>query len=448
MTGEASLEALVRGAVESGSWAGLADRVADGFVLRSSSQHGRVELRGPDAVSHLERPGPGTLLGWKADAFPTGLALTFEWRGAGSDGHDRRRWYLRTGDDGRLTALWSYSARPQADAAAQVEVPDAVLAALGAQGTGAGMEHGGNSGAALRRVRVGDEDLVLKRTAPGADWLGRVTDDDGRTGRLWAQGVFAETGDLVDTGIVDAVADGDDWWIAMRDVSPWLVDATRTLTRDEARTVLDAAAGLHARFRGRAPDGCATLEARIGMSGRAVIDAERDGPDLLPKQFGPAWDAFAAVCPPDVADPVLAAVADPGPLARALRDAAPTTLVHGDLRDDNPGFRDGKIVLLDWDLATAGTPTVEFAWFLLQDAWRIDATHDELEADFRAAEPDLDDREVELGMLSGLVQYGWVLGHSAVVHPDPAETAWARAELDWWVPRVRTALERLGGAPG
>ena len=50
-------------------------------------------------------------------------------------------------------------------------------------------------------------------------------------------------------------------------------------------------------------------------------------------------------------------------------------------------------------------------------------------------------------MLSGLVQYGWIFGHSLRVHPDPAEQAWARAELDWWVPRTRRALEATGGMP-
>ncbi|MET0129021.1 MAG: hypothetical protein ABW249_10565, partial [Solirubrobacterales bacterium] len=94
-------------------------------------------------------------------------------------------------------------------------------------------------------------------------------------------------------------------------------------------------------------------------------------------------------------------------------------------------------------------PAVEFAWFLCHDAWRVDATHDELEADFRAAERDLlDDRAAELGMLTGLVQYGWIFGHSLRVHPDPAEQSWASAELDWWVPRTRRALDRLGGIPG
>jgi hypothetical protein len=48
---------------------------------------------------------------------------------------------------------------------------------------------------------------------------------------------------------------------------------------------------------------------------------------------------------------------------------------------------------------------------------------------------------LELGVIAGLVMYGWVFGHSAAYHPDPAERDWARAELAWWVPRARRALE-------
>ena len=44
-------------------------------------------------------------------------------------------------------------------------------------------------------------------------------------------------------------------------------------------------------------------------------------------------------------------------------------------------------------------------------------------------------------MIGGLVMYGWIFGHSAVVHTDPREREWARSELDWWVPRVRRALD-------
>ena len=78
----------------------------------------------------------------------------------------------------------------------------------------------------------------------------------------------------------------------------------------------------------------------------------------------------------------------------------------------------------------------------MHSAWRIDATHDDLWEDFRAVRRERDDPlAVELGMIAGLVMYGWILGHSAVVHPDPAERTWAREELEWWVPRARHALE-------
>jgi aminoglycoside phosphotransferase (APT) family kinase protein len=253
----------------------------------------------------------------------------------------------------------------------------------------------------------------------------------------------------VEHGIVAVAHDGDAAWVAMRDVSAQLLPEDERLSRARSRQVLDVVAQLHAGFHGRVPDGAAHLSDRLGMASPAVARAERAGSDLLPKQFEHAWEAFADAVGADVADPVLAAADDPGPLAAALVAAAGgATLCHGDLRDDNLGFDGDRVVLIDWDLATAGTPTVDFAWYLAQDAWRIDASRDEVEADHRAAQGGaLADAEVELGMLSGLVQYGWLLAHSARVHPDPAETRWGREELEWWVPRTRRALERLGGAP-
>jgi Ser/Thr protein kinase RdoA (MazF antagonist) len=235
----------------------------------------------------------------------------------------------------------------------------------------------------------------------------------------------------------------------MRDVQGQLLSAGARLSREESRRVLGAAADLHREFRGRELPGAASLTDRIGMSTPGVADAERPHPDLLPKQFEQGWDAFAELADADVADAVLDLVGRPGDLAGALlRAHGDATLIHGDLRDDNLGFDGDRLVLIDWDLATAGTPTAEFAWYLAHSAKRIDATHEEVEADHRAAQGDeLRDDELELGMLSGLVQYGWRIAHSARVHPDPAETAWGRAELAWWVPRVRTALERVGGAP-
>ena len=123
---------------------------------------------------------------------------------------------------------------------------------------------------------------------------------------------------------------------------------------------------------------------------------------------------------------VLELVDDVTPLAAALAERG-TTLIHGDLRDENIALPDGRLVLLDFGLATQGHPAVELAWYMVHDVWRIAATHDEVVDDFRHALGERDDpAALELGLISGLVQYGWIFGHSAVVHTDPAEREWAR----------------------
>jgi aminoglycoside phosphotransferase (APT) family kinase protein len=142
-----------------------------------------------------------------------------------------------------------------------------------------------------------------------------------------------------------------------------------------------------------------------------------------------------------LAEAVLALARDPAPLTAEL-DACGTTLVHADIRDEQIGLEGDRLVLLDWGRATQGHPVVDFFWSICHNAWRTDATHDELVEDFRRARGEHDDpRAVELGVLAGLVMYGWVFGHSAAYHPDPAEREWARGELGWWVPRARRALE-------
>jgi hypothetical protein len=442
----AELSPLLREAVLTGDFGPLGELLAGDAVLDTSSERGRRHVRGREAiVDHLSGAGPGDLLDWDAREWPDGAAVTFEWRGA--SGVDRRRWYLRR-RGGEVVALWSYAARARSGSQ-DATLPARLLDQLGPDARRATLAHGGNSGAALERVILADGTrLVAKRVGAGTDWLGRVTHDRGRTALLWHAGAFARMPAPLEHGIDVVLADGDGWWVVMRDLSATFLGDERRFSRAESRRVLSAAAALHAAFAGDVPDGTATLRDRIGMTSPRVADAERAGSDLLPKQLDAAWDAFSESVPEDVGNEVLAAASDPAALAAALESAGPLTLLHGDLRDDNLGLDGDTVVLLDWDLATAGTPTVEFAWYLCHDAWRIDATHDQLEADFHAAEGGtLAAREVELGMLSGLVQYGWIFGHSLRVHPDPDERAWARSELDWWVPRARRALERAGGMP-
>ena len=248
--------------------------------------------------------------------------------------------------------------------------------------------------------------------------------------------------DTVDPAIVAAEPEGDAWWVVMRDVSAELLDESTPLTREENRFVLARAAEMWATFSNEDVPHLSTLPDRLAFAVPAISETERDGVDILPKQFEAAWEAFGEAVDDDVGAAILRLVDDVSPLAEALA-ARGTTLIHGDLRDENIALPDGRLVLLDFGLATQGNPALELAWYMVHDVWRIDATHDEVVEDFRHALGERDDPvALELGLISGLVQYGWIFGHSAVVHTDPAEREWARTELNWWVPRVRHALEQ------
>jgi thiamine kinase-like enzyme len=228
----------------------------------------------------------------------------------------------------------------------------------------------------------------------------------------------------------------------MRDVSADLLDDSTPLTREQNRFVLACAAAMWAEFWDEPVPHLAALGDRLACAATAVSERERDEVDILPKQFEAAWEAFGEAVEPDVGTAVLELVEDVTPLSAALA-AHGTTLIHGDLRDENIALPDGRLVLLDWGLATHGHPAADLAWYMVHDVWRIAATHDEVVEDFRRALGERDDpAALDLGLISGLVQYGWIFGHSAVVHTDPVEREWARAELAWWVPRVRHAFEQ------
>jgi hypothetical protein len=384
-------------------------------------------VRGPAAETLREQFRPRVAAEqWSAREWEEGAAVTLQ-RGAW-----RQRHYLHFSSAERVAGHWVYAAGVVPEPG---EIPPPPVAG-DARPVG-----GGNSGAALWRVLQPDGSLVVvKQVGAESDWVSRAVGGGTRSADLFHAGILGGLPEPLDAGVLDAVADDGTYWLVMRDVSDSLLGDERRLSREESRGVLEAAAAMHDRFWGETVPSLAACGDRLVLSGPATWERERDGHDLLPKQAPVAWDAFSSAVDDDVAGAVRALLADPAPLVERLTRRG-TTLIHGDLRDDNLAFADGRIVLLDWDLATAGTPVDEFAWYLLHDAWRIDATREEIVADWRAAEgARVDDEDEALMALSGLVLYGWILGHSAVIHPDPAEREWGREELAWWVPRAREAL--------
>lgn len=445
--GSKAIAERLRDCVTAGEFGPMADAYAADAVLDASVPGARRRLRGPaEATDALAAcfPGPGQLVEWDEDIHPQGFAVWLE-RVSEDGAAARQRHYLHVGDDGVVSRHWLYAARPRAGPPAEA-VPAAaeqLFAELGEIAERVTLASSGWSGNRIDRLVLADgRALIAKRIVPGSDWLGRSTRDPGREALLFADGVFARMPAAVDPAIVAAEQDEEAWWVVMRDVSAELLDDTTPLTREQNRFILGAAAAMWAEFWDETVPQLSTQTDRLACAGPAVSERERDGVDILPKQFEAAWQAFAEAVDADVGEAVLELVADPEPLAGALAERG-TTLIHGDLRDENIGLPDGRLVLLDFGLATQGHPAAELAWYMVHDVWRIAATHDEVVEDFRRALGGRDDElALELGLISGLVQYGWIFGHSAVVHTDPAEREWARAELAWWVPRVRHALEQ------
>jgi hypothetical protein len=444
----AEVARLLHDAFVAGDFGSLGGAYREDALIDVSLVGGRSRAVGPErAVELLTQRfrGPGRLVEWSPRLHPAGLALWFE-RVCDAGPPVRQRHYLRL-RDGLIERHWAYAAPPRTQAPDVTAGGGVLLDTRMVSRFGEVAEHeplisNGWSGNVIERLVLADgRRLIAKRIVPGSGWIDRHTKDRGREALLFTSGVLGRVPGAIDHAIVAAERDGDAWWVLMRDVSGSLLPDGGRLKREEHRRVLRAANLMWEEFWDEQVPHVCSLHDCFQLFSPAIGEAERDGLDLLPKQYGTFWEAFAVAVDGDVAEPVLALVNDPAPLVAAL-DARGTTLIHADIRDEQIGLDGARLVLLDWGRASQGHPVVDFFWSICHNAWRIDASHDELVEDFRRERGERDDpRAVELGVIAGLVMYGWVFGHSAAYHPDPAERHWGRRELDWWVPRARRALE-------
>jgi hypothetical protein len=437
----------LRAALIGGDFEAWGELYTEDALLDANLPGGRTMVAGPKRVTELLEsifPGQGRLIEWSPRLHPSGIALWFE---RVSDGGPpvRQRHYLRL-CEGRIERHWAYAAPPRTAASdvsgdAGLLLHTRLISHLGEVIEHEAIVSTGWSGNVLERLVLADgRRLVAKRIVPGANWIDQHTNDEGREGLLFTSGVLDRMPNAIDHAVLAAERDGDAWWVVMRDVSASLLPDHKRLSRQEHARILRATNLMWEEFWGeQVPHLCPPCEC-LHLFSPAIAEAEREGLDLLPKQFEAFWEAFAEAVDGDVAAAVLVLLDDPAPLVSEL-DACGTTLIHADIRDEQIGLDGDRLILLDWGRASQGHPVVDFFWSICHNAWRTDATHDELVEDFRRTRGERDDpRAVELGVIAGLVMYGWVFGHSAAYHPDPAERDWACHELGWWVPRARRAL--------
>lgn len=299
---------------------------------------------------------------------------------------------------------------------------------------------GGRTGADFERAVLADgTPVVIKHVSPDG-LVQRMTGRKDGLVRLWGSGAFERVPRVIDHTMLAVEPNGDRSVIVMTDRSDVFLGDDRVLSRDENRFVLQAMDGMYREFWGEKPDGTLSLQEYfdVFLSWGGLLGA---GHEPIIKLFIRGWELFPEVAPPDVAEAMEAIHRNPMALAQQL-DRCDSTFIHGDLRLHNLGLSPDRVVLLDWELASHGPPAVDFAWYLIISATRIDATREEITDDFRAISDDkFDPVALELAMTTALAQLGWNKALDIVENPDPAIREQERADLDWWVARVRRSLE-------
>jgi len=301
----------------------------------------------------------------------------------------------------------------------------------------------GASGNRLERLTLRDGRVIVsKRVSPQWDWISRATGDDGGVARMWSTGDFARIPPALDHATLDVETGDGEWTVYMRDVSAAMFGPQRRLDRPALHCVLEALAELHLAFWGEERPELCTLEDRYNLLSPATARRETDRGEPVGETISRCWEVFEELAPDEVGRAILALAHEPVLLAEQLA-ACEQTLIHGDVRLNNLGWADDRVVLVDWGERTGSAPpAVELASFLVFDARRFDVSHDEVIEAFCALYGErFDARALELALIGGLVQLGCNFALPIVL--GRGDEAWvaARTELAWWGPRVALALE-------
>jgi hypothetical protein len=433
-------------AVASGSFSSFADLYAPNAAFEAHLPGRSVEARGParilaelgmwfggegDVTFHSQTPASG------------GLTLRVERRDRATGVTARGR-HLIHADVGGIRRHIVYTERP-AEAPSTTPLPapdDPLLASLVARVVRRTPLDPAISGMVVERLELADGSaLFAKHLRPKDSWIMRATGDVGREASLWSSGTLTRVGEIVEHGVVGAVAEGGGWLLLMRDLSSALRGGA-DVTAAHTRRVLRAVDELHARFAGETVAGLCTLSDRLRLFSPATAERERDGEDLAPKVIGRGWELFAAIAPQDVVEAIVAIHERPASLAQALERQGPT-LIHGDLRPANVGYTDEGVVLLDWGLSAWAPAALDLAWYLFNlSGPGSEFAREEVSRGLLGGRGAPAPEVVDLALLATLVQTGCYFGHRAVQDPDGGVRRRALEDLAWWVGRARAALGR------
>jgi aminoglycoside phosphotransferase (APT) family kinase protein len=436
--GEVGVVRLLRAWAETGVLGQLVDCYRADAELEALIPGRRVHREGVDAIgAELGSwwSGPANVVEVTTDPTPGGTVSVDIERHPLDGAVPSRLGHVLRLDHGEIVRHLVMCSRPRHVPHPGLAMP---LAGVRARRTHSGS---GASGSIVEMVETRHGQYVVKHCSASRDWLMRATHDTGREAVLFRDGVLADLPASIVVPIVAAEPEGDGWVIVMRDVSDHLPGAHRNLTRSEVRRLFAALVDMHRLHEGRVmPVALADLRDRINAGSSQVAAGERDGADWLPKWFQRSWELVDDLVPGDVAAIIHDIDRDPSPMASALL-ARGRTLLHGDVNPSNVGFTEEHIVLLDWQMASAGPGVMDLVW-LLNHAYRIDATFDELLDDARAAGgSNHDEFTLQLAILANVPFACALWGTGVIEVVNPQWRAEATDALDWWVRAARTAAD-------
>jgi hypothetical protein len=297
----------------------------------------------------------------------------------------------------------------------------------------------GRTGAKFERGILVDGTPVVIKHITQRDWLIAVGGGRSRLYEVWQQGLIGRVPEQIDHTMLAMEEYGDGWICVMRDASEEMLAEGCVLTRAQSRRLIAAADALHAEFWGEEVPGFSLYEHYAAMTPKRSAVAEHlDTP--IPGLIRRGWELFSDVAPNDVTGVMHHLIDEPAPLVRQM-EKHPTTLIHGDYRLHNLGLNDENVVVIDWEVVGTAPPAVEFAWYLIISATRIDASREQVIDDYRQIAGDrFDPVAWDLACIGALMWLGWNKAIDILENPDPAIRTQERADLDWWIVRVREAL--------
>lgn len=273
-----------------------------------------------------------------------------------------------------------------------------------------------DDGAPPTRVSLRDGSTYrIRRLAPRGDWVARATGDERmRAFQLVSSGVLRSLPAGVGTLIVDAVALPGGAALIERETP------VRPLEPEHVERVVIGLARLHSAFSGfparlTSGLGLSPIGAWLTLFSPATIARETDAPE----EIALGWQALATHAPEiwAVVEPLFT---NPATVVSDLREC-PATILHGNVIPASVVMENEAVILRDWSQAVRGPGALDLWTLLVRCASDRSVPLDHLIECYRAererlgrlpSRGDAWNRELRLGLLAGLMRYGWTIPDS------------------------------------